>query len=261
MKELQKESLLTTIIKSIAAHISDNQLGPGDKLPNEIEIARRLNVARTSVRESLKALQAIGILESKAGVGTTISKRGLDPFVLSLVLGSLIGTTSFRQLGEIRIIMEQGAVPLIIQRAEKDALEGLLKLAEELDNLKEKFNAKPDAADNLMIAEKEITFHQSLLGLSQNTIIEKFGFLLRLFFYQASAQGELFIQTQRISIPQGERVMHRDIVKALLARDIEAAEEKVRMHLRYWAECKDELDPAYIYKIILPELKLSLNKA
>lgn len=254
MKKVQKENLLTTIIKSIATHISDNQLGPGDLLPTEIEISKQLNVARSSVRESLKSLQAIGILESKSGVGTIISNKGLDPFVLSLILGTLIGTTSFRELGEVRIIMEQGSIPLIIRNASDEDIESLRVQANELDFLKEKFSKKPELADNKLVADKEIAFHQQLLRLSKNPILEKFGFLMRLFFYSVSANGQLFIQTQRTSIPQEDRVMHRNIVNALADKDIPKAEEAVRLHLRYWAECSDVLDPAYIYRIILPDL-------
>lgn len=255
MEEINKKYLLNAIIKSIAGFISENNLGPGDKLPTETEIAGMLNVARSSVREALKSLQAIGILEGKPGLGTVISGKGADPFILTLIFGTIIGKTGLRHLGEIRIILEQGSVPLVISNASEEDLDLLMKQAAELDELKEKFSRKPGAEDNLMIAEKEISFHRGMLQLSKNPVLEKFSFLLQLFFYRASTSGELFIMTQPRSILPEVRVMHTAIVKALQEKDIIKAEKAVRMHLRYWAECKEEIDPGFIYRIIVPALE------
>lgn len=255
MKELNKEYLLTSIIKSIAGHISENNLEAGDKLPTEIEIAGRLNVARSSVREALKSLQSIGILESKPGVGTVISGKGVDPFIMTLIFGNIMGKIGIGHLGEIRIILEQGAIPLIISNASENDLDLLMKQAKELDEFRDKFNQKPKKKDNKMVAEKEISFHRNMLRLSGNPILEKFSFLMHLFFYRASTSGELFFQAQPVSIPVQERVTHSSIVEAIQNKDISKAEEAVRMHLRYWAECKKEIDPSFIYKVIIPTLE------
>ncbi len=255
MKELSKEYLLPSIIRSIAGHISENNLEAGDKLPTEIEIAADLKVARSSVREALKSLQSIGILESKPGVGTVISGKGIDPFILTLIFGNIMGKIGLAHLGEIRIILEQGAVPLIIGNASDTDLEQLAKQAKELDDFRDKFDQKPKSKDNKLVAGKEIAFHRNLLHLSGNPILEKFSFLLQLFFYRVSTSGELFFQAQPISVPENERITHSAIVEAIKNKDITKAEEAVRLHLRYWAECKKEIDPGFIYKVIIPSLE------
>jgi GntR family transcriptional regulator, transcriptional repressor for pyruvate dehydrogenase complex len=255
MKELEKEYLLPAIIRSIAGHISENNLKAGDKLPTELEIAGQLNVARSSVREALKSLQAIGILESKPGVGTVLSGKGVDPFIMTLIFGSIMGKVGLRHLGDIRIILEEGAVPLIIRNASENDLALLMKQAKELDEFRDKFDKKPKEQDNKIVAQKEISFHRNMLELSGNPVLEKFSFLLELFFYRVSSSGELFLHAQPVSIPSRERVTHSVIVQALKQKDIPKAEEAVRMHLRYWAECKRDIDISFIYKVMGPALE------
>jgi DNA-binding GntR family transcriptional regulator len=80
--------------------------------------------------------------------------------------------------------------------------------------------------------------------------------LLQLFFFRVSASGELFFHAQPISVPENERITHTAIVDAIKKKDIAKAEEAVRLHLRYWAECKKEIDPGFIYKVIIPHLEV-----
>lgn len=61
------------IVEKIREIIDENKLGPGDKLPSERELSDRLNAGRSSVREALRALELLGLIETRRGEGTFIS--------------------------------------------------------------------------------------------------------------------------------------------------------------------------------------------
>ena len=84
----KKKSLVETVSDEITKYIMDNELQVGDKIPNEFELAEKLNVGRSTVREAIKALVSRNVLEVKRGSGTFISsKAGVadDPLGLELI--------------------------------------------------------------------------------------------------------------------------------------------------------------------------------
>ena len=72
LQSLKKESILQTVINRLTDAIKNGELKPGDKMPPEIELAESLGVARSSVREAIKILSYLGVLESRRAEGTFI---------------------------------------------------------------------------------------------------------------------------------------------------------------------------------------------
>ena len=77
------------IMDLFTKYLLSRQLKPGDKLPTEFELAEKLGVGRHSVREAIKMLSSIGIIEIRKGAGTfiasTMKSSVLNPLILSLV--------------------------------------------------------------------------------------------------------------------------------------------------------------------------------
>ncbi len=65
-----KQKVYQEVIKELQRYIERNNLNPGDKLPSERELSERLNAGRSSVREALRALELIGLVETRHGEGT-----------------------------------------------------------------------------------------------------------------------------------------------------------------------------------------------
>jgi DNA-binding FadR family transcriptional regulator len=92
--------------RRLRAYILENRLGPGDRLPPEMGIARQLKVSRNVVREALRALEALGLVEIRKGSGTHISRfdaaKYLDHYTYSLIVDGI----DIDEMWEVRRALE-----------------------------------------------------------------------------------------------------------------------------------------------------------
>ena len=70
---------------AIKQHIIDSGLGPGDLMPTETELCEALGVSRSSVREAIRTLGSLDIVEVRHGHGTFVGRMSLDPLVNGMV--------------------------------------------------------------------------------------------------------------------------------------------------------------------------------
>lgn len=103
--------------------IEEAGLQPGDRLPSERELADRLRVGRSSVREALRALELLGLIETRRGEGTFMKPFG-DHQLIQL-LGSFIlqGNREKRDLIETKLLMERMCLQLACKRMTDEKLE------------------------------------------------------------------------------------------------------------------------------------------
>jgi GntR family transcriptional regulator, transcriptional repressor for pyruvate dehydrogenase complex len=107
------------VVNYVREHLSQETLAPGERLPPERELARRLNVSRSALREGLRTLEMGGIVELRTGrAGGAFVTRG-NPKVLSDSMGDLLrlGTVSWADLAEARLWIEGVIVRLACERA------------------------------------------------------------------------------------------------------------------------------------------------
>ncbi|MGB5746958.1 MAG: GntR family transcriptional regulator, partial [Desulfobacterales bacterium] len=88
LKSIKRKPISAEILHMITDNILAGNLKPGDKLPTEFELAESLGVGRNSVREAIKILHSMGVIEVKMGAGTFITRSMngsiLEPLILSL---------------------------------------------------------------------------------------------------------------------------------------------------------------------------------
>ncbi|KKI91731.1 hypothetical protein WQ54_12910 [Bacillus sp. SA1-12] len=119
------------ILRHIRAYIAENQLSYGDKIPSEREFADRLKVGRSSVREALRALELLGMIETRRGEGTFL--KDFREHHLIELLGTFILEDSkvVDDIIEMNSLLENNALNLLLQNnCEKE----LLLLIEKLTN-------------------------------------------------------------------------------------------------------------------------------
>lgn len=134
----------------------------GMKLPNEIQMAQRFEVSRSTVRLAEKLLKERGILEIRRGSGTFVSgKLGMpeDPLGLSLVYDK---KKLVSDLLELRVLIEPRAAALAAQNAGRRDRELLFSLCEELEET---------ALKGKSYVQKDMEFHQAVANCSGNTVI------------------------------------------------------------------------------------------
>ena len=117
LKPLGRESVSSAVMDQIVNYLLTGELKPGDKLPTEKEFAQQLGVGRNSVREAIKMLSSIGVVEIKRGAGMfiakTMSSSILNPLILSLVFEQGASV----ELLELRLLLDTGVAEMAIQKA------------------------------------------------------------------------------------------------------------------------------------------------
>ncbi len=219
LEPIKRVNLTSQVMETVKAYIAENNLRPGDRLPTEKELMLTLGVSRNILREALKSLQALGLIEIKVGDGMYVSDFDYSSVVTHI---SFILSRSEQQLLhfiEARLVIEVGALDLVVKRAKDKDLQEL----EELNKCLESASSVEAAA------ELDLDFHKALLSIANNPVITEFGSFLGQFFTEARhrVSTDARIHTSK---------EHKDLIAALKARDAERAKDIMRRHIRSWEE-------------------------
>ena len=207
------------IIMHIRGAISSGELRPGDRLPPETELARSLGVSRPTVREALKALEALNLLESSTGpTGGTFVRTfsGVaDSLKDSITLLLDVDELSLEELWAAREAIETRAVGLAaVRRTERDlaTMWGTI----ESDEYREFDDYFPD-----------ITFHRAIADASGNRLLSLFMLSIHLTLRTLAERYVLPSKSKQVSQDQ-----HRLVYEAILDHDENLARARMEEHLR-----------------------------
>lgn len=210
-----------SVVHAVQEMISGGELGPGDRLPIESVLAERLDVSRNTLREGVRALVAMGILETRQGSGTTVT--ALTPELLLDPLTFWVGIQEDRTTGDLHTVrraLEVESAALAARRrtpADIAALRAILTRAEP---------AIRDR-DHEAAMEADLDFHATLARAGGNTIL-------------AALLGSLSQPTRRVrmwqSLHRSERLdvthqEHLSILDAVAAGDVQFASSAMHTHL------------------------------
>ncbi|MFD1737113.1 FadR/GntR family transcriptional regulator [Bacillus salitolerans] len=120
-------------IKEIHKIIAEDSLQPGDKIPSERELSDRLKVGRSSLREALRALELLGLIETRRGEGTFVKDFGGHHLVELIGNFILQNEKAKSDLIETKSILEEQAILLACTRIEERFLEQLNALIKQRD--------------------------------------------------------------------------------------------------------------------------------
>src|SRR3954452_3320771 len=111
LKPLNRPPLLhVSVQESLKAFIADNGLSGGDPFPAEGDLARSLGVSRNSVREAIKALESLGMLETRRGIGVFVREFSLDALIDNLPYGLGRSLRDIAEIIEIRKTLETAMI-------------------------------------------------------------------------------------------------------------------------------------------------------
>lgn len=221
-KPIRPKKLSEEIVDQIKELISRGDLGPGQRIPSERELATFLGVSRPSVREAIMVLEAMGFLESRQGGGTYV--RSLADVTMADPLANMVERRDPRMLHaltEVRIGLETWSAYLAAKRAEQS----------EIDRLRELYNIMEDQADHGgWDPEIDFQFHLTITTATHNTLqIHVLNTIQNLFQTTIMvALGEFYSKEGYIDLLLEH---HREILEAIEARDPERAREGMMTHL------------------------------
>ena len=207
------------VVSFVRHLIERGQLCPGDRLSAERDLARQIGVSRPTVRVGLRALSAMGVVQSRHGSGTYITagppSLGSEPLNFQ---AALHGFTQ-EQMFEARRILEVGAAGLAAQRARPEAI---AKIADEVSNL----FAAIDEKDLFLV--HDMSFHRAVAAASENPIVAALVEMVSTLFYERrKPTARLATDTNLREAAQ----MHRLVYQAIRAHDPEVARSAMDKHL------------------------------
>lgn len=153
-------------VERIKAYILDHRLHAGDPLPTESELVEAIGLSRSSVREAIRTLAALDIVEVRHGHGTFVGRLSLSAMIESLAFRSMLDADSdytvLSDLVSVRQLMEQGFAGLIIDAFDTTQQRRLATLAQAMCDLAER--GKP-------YIEQDRQFHLMLLEPLGNELV------------------------------------------------------------------------------------------
>lgn len=174
LKNLKKESVVQSVINCLTDAMRNKELKPGDRIPPEPELANSLGVARSSVREAIKILTYLGVLESKRSEGTFVCDGFKESMIDPMVYGIILNQDSFENLMELRQMIEAGTMRLaMIKYTEEEgqALEAIL------EKMREIVEGGADAVDQFFQIDNE--FHDMISQMGKNPLADKISRVVR----------------------------------------------------------------------------------
>ncbi len=166
---VQRERLHDQVVRHIALRVLRSATSDGHvPLPNEVELTRQLNVSRTVVREAIKVLASKGLVEVRPKTGMRVRPRGewnlLDPDLLAWQNEVGPDEQFFRELGEVRLIIE-------IAAAERAAAQADAVDIEALDHWYQQMEQNVDDADAFIAADMQ--FHAAIVTACHNALLKQ----------------------------------------------------------------------------------------
>lgn len=211
-----RKTVSELVVQRILDMVKAGHLSAGDKLPTERDLAVQLDVSRPTVREALRALSILGVVEIRHGGGVYVSS--LDDELLSpLDFFVTLSASNMSELFDARIQYEPMIAGLAAERLTD------VQLARLRDLVRQQV-AEPANAE--LFHDTDVEFHKTILSASGNAFLSRIGKLLQVL----GDQGRQAFQ-KRSSI-RGQSVQdHLAIMTALDARDAAGAQVAMRQHM------------------------------
>lgn len=162
-----QESLVNEIIIQLSQAILEGDFKPGDKLLSEAQLCEKLGVGRNSLREAIKMLNAIGVLETKRGQGTFLAKKISHDVFNPLIFKLILEPKSAKDIYELRILLETIIILMAIKKADDKDIESAKNVLLEVKKLLEQ-----NSTDIDRFVKLDIKFHMVIAKSTHNYLVE-----------------------------------------------------------------------------------------
>ena len=217
LKAVKKRRVYEEIVKQIHSLIQKGKLKQGDQLPTERELADTFKVSRTSVREAIRYLESMKLVESRQGDGTYVIASSEEALVQPLASTLFLEKDNIMDIFSIRKIIE----PQVAQLAAENAT------ASEINELEEILQEQAkDLASGTGITKTDSEFHNLVTQTAKNRVLERL--LLAILDLMAKTR-EKYLQVEERA--QKSLKGYQEILSAIKARNPVAARQAMRRHL------------------------------
>jgi GntR family transcriptional regulator, transcriptional repressor for pyruvate dehydrogenase complex len=214
---IERITLSAATFERLITNVVHGTWKAGQQIPTERVLCQQLGIARNSLREALKAMELIGMLESKVGEGTFVCPR--SEFLSRPLLWAFTGTNhaELADLMEARALMEADLAGLAAERA----------TSSELESIEETIHAmEQHIAGRETVLESDMAFHLCVGQAAHNEVLANAAQLLR-----NVLKYWIHLKLMMGRIPAQALERHREIYHAISSRDVHASRSLMQEHL------------------------------
>lgn len=185
MEQIQKTPVSEAVYNRLLSNIKNNIWNPGEKLPSENELCRQLGVSRISVRDAMHRLKAIGLIETKQGLGSFVVQREA-PEISGFDQELDLSEKEFNEINELREVIETKALQLIASRRGEVNLD---EIESAYHAMKEALKAKDAEA----YTQQDYRFHMAIVHACGNDLFYQIACIFRIQYFKYFREMNRFI--------------------------------------------------------------------
>lgn len=223
-KRIRHPNLLREILEQIEHNVREGSLRKGDKLPTEREWAATLGVSRTTLREAIKSLELLGVVECTQGAGNYIADDLSTSFTLPLSIMFQLERGTIGQIHQFREAIEMAAVLGAAEVATPEQVGELEHICEEME--------RGNPAQQVAMAALDRRFHKAIALISANPLIITMMNAAEELI-QGQIRGARELMLSRADAHSTINCHHRRIVDALRHRNHDEALAAILEHMEY----------------------------
>ena len=216
------QSAVQYLLDSFNHELLSGSLRPGDQIPTEVELSEQFGVSRNTVREAVKILVAMGVLEIRRPVGTFVCEGFTEPMISPLLYGVILGRgDSYDELMDLREIMESGTMLTVIRNATD---EEIITLEKPLQALRDACFVDVPSVETVFA--KDDAFHEAIMSLSHNRMVERISEIVRTMTHDMRHESvELMLSKGR---NEEFYLAHEKLYRLLHDRDVDGVSREIR---------------------------------
>jgi GntR family transcriptional regulator, transcriptional repressor for pyruvate dehydrogenase complex len=215
--------VVSQIVEQFKERLINGQLKAGDQVPPEPELCRQFGVSRTAVREAMRTLAAVGIVEIRRGHGTFVASSTLEAPMELLSVALMLSPTSRMHLFQVRVAIEEACARLVVENATDADIE---PISRQIAAFEKAIKGKKSAAT---LRKLDQEFHMLLLDATHNPMFSRIGKAIMATFASTMERALASIDVYAISLKD-----HKEIRDAIVERSAERCLEVVRRSLGTW---------------------------
>jgi len=225
---IQKISITDEVVKRMEELIKSGDYKIGDKLPTEMELREQLGVGRSTIREAFRVLQALGLIELRAGRGAFV--KSINNNTYETIRNWFVQKEAeLSELMEVRMAIEPLAVKLAIQRGTPNQIE-------QIRDIHKAFTEAVERMDAIELATLDESFHNAIIETSNNQLLIKIGRLIADAFVEYRTRSFAVKENAKNALEP-----HKKILEAILRKDRKGAMQAIQRHLEVSLEDMDKV--------------------
>jgi GntR family transcriptional repressor for pyruvate dehydrogenase complex len=222
--KVKRGSIAEEIIDLFRQKLLAGELKLGERLPTEKQLVEQLGVSRSALRETIKMMAALGVIEVRQGEGSFITREPSASLLNPLVFAVMLQAGVSRDLLELRTLLEVGYCQLASEKATDEDLHKIEQTALYFEELAEQGDIDADSR-----AQADLDFHSAIIDATHNPLIIQI----------SKTVEELFFSSIRSTISKIEGLVwgiegHRRIIEAIKRKDHHQIRQAVVLSLERW---------------------------